>query len=96
MEAESPKIVCFMCNWAFCRDESNLPNNTNVARVMCVGRMDPVIVFETFARGVDGVMMVGCKPPDCHFVEGNLQAERTALGFTYGRDWFRLLRKRVL
>lgn len=76
MEAESPKIVCFMCNWAFCRDESNVPNNTNVARVMCLGRMDPVIVFETFARGADGVMMVGCKPPDCHFVEGNLQAER--------------------
>jgi coenzyme F420-reducing hydrogenase delta subunit len=49
----------------------------NVARVTCIGRMDPAVVLETFEKGVDGVMLVGCKPPDCHFIEGNLQAERT-------------------
>jgi coenzyme F420-reducing hydrogenase delta subunit len=43
---------------------------------MCVGRIDPALVLETFASGVDGVMLAGCKPPDCHFVDGNLHAER--------------------
>jgi coenzyme F420-reducing hydrogenase delta subunit len=43
---------------------------------MCIGRIDPVIVLETFAKGADGVLVIGCHPPDCHFIEGNLQAER--------------------
>ncbi|MEM3730987.1 MAG: hydrogenase iron-sulfur subunit [Candidatus Bathyarchaeia archaeon] len=78
MESSSnpPKIVCFMCNWAFCEEEMRIPYNVNVIRVMCVGRMDPALVLETFANGAEGVLLVGCKPPDCHFVDGNLHAER--------------------
>jgi coenzyme F420-reducing hydrogenase delta subunit len=55
----------------------HVPSNVNVVRVMCLGRIDPVIVLETLEKGADAIMMVGCKPPDCHFIEGNLQAERT-------------------
>jgi len=77
MGPEQPKIVCFLCNWAFCQEEIRVPSNVKVVRVMCVGRIDPVIVLETFVKGADGVMLGGCKPPDCHFVKGNLQAERT-------------------
>jgi coenzyme F420-reducing hydrogenase delta subunit len=76
METGNPKIVCFMCNWVFCQEEMPIPSNVNVVRLMCLGRLDPVIVLEAFENGFDAVMMVGCKPPDCHFVEGNLQAER--------------------
>ncbi|MBS7616074.1 hydrogenase iron-sulfur subunit [Candidatus Bathyarchaeota archaeon] len=71
-----PKIVCFMCNWAFCEEELHVPYNVNIVRVMCIGRMDPTLVLETFANGADGVMLAGCKPPDCHFIDGNLHAER--------------------
>jgi len=53
-----------------------MPAYVNVARVNCIGRLDPATIIETFERGADGVMLVGCKPPDCHYVEGNLQAER--------------------
>jgi coenzyme F420-reducing hydrogenase delta subunit/biotin operon repressor len=77
MESSNPpKIVCFMCNWAFCEEEMRVPYNVNIIRVMCVGRMDPALVLETFINGADGVLLVGCKPPDCHFVDGNLHAER--------------------
>lgn len=72
----SSKIVCFMCNWAFCLEEMEIPKNVNVARVMCIGRLDPAIVLDVLAKGADGVLMVGCKPPDCHYIEGNIQAER--------------------
>jgi len=77
MESSNPpKIVCFMCNWAFCEEEMSVPYNVNIIRVMCVGRMDPALVLDTFINGADGVLLVGCKPPDCHFVNGNLHAER--------------------
>ncbi len=77
MESSNPpKIVCFMCNWTFCEEEMRFPYNVNVIRVMCVGRMDPALVLETFANGAEGVLLVGCKSPDCHFVDGNLHAER--------------------
>jgi F420-non-reducing hydrogenase iron-sulfur subunit len=78
LSMENLQITCFMCNMVFCQNESTTPENTNIARVMCIGRIDPVIVLETLANGVDGIMLAGCKPPDCHFIDGNLQAERAA------------------
>ncbi len=71
-----PKILCFMCNWVFCQEETSTPSNINIVRIMCLGRIDPVIVLDALEKGMDGVMLVGCKPPDCHYQEGNLQAER--------------------
>lgn len=76
MGTEQPKIICFMCNWVFCEEELQVPYNFNVFRVPCIGRMDPTLILETFANGADGVMLAGCKPADCHFVDGNLHAER--------------------
>ncbi|MGQ9550798.1 MAG: hydrogenase iron-sulfur subunit [Candidatus Bathycorpusculaceae bacterium] len=78
MESDEPKITCFMCNFAFCQEETQIPPSINVVRVNCIGRIDPVLILEVFEKGADAVMLVGCKPPDCHYVEGNLQAEITA------------------
>lgn len=84
MDLEVSKIVCFVCNWIFCDVEeqmknytSEIPVNVDVVRTKCIGRVDPVVVLETFEKGVDGVLLVGCTPPDCHFVDGNLHAEYT-------------------
>jgi coenzyme F420-reducing hydrogenase delta subunit len=76
MASNEPKVVCFMCNFAFCQSEAQMPLNVTVARVNCVGEMDPAVVLEMFEKGADAVMLAGCRPPDCHFVEGNLHAER--------------------
>lgn len=78
-----PRIIGFVCNFGLSR-EVDIPKTIKIRghakiqiiRVMCVGRIDPVIVIETFVQGADGVLIVGCHPPDCHFVDGNLQAER--------------------
>jgi len=43
---------------------------------MCSGRVDPVIVLDAFIHGADGVLVMGCHPGDCHYIEGNLHAER--------------------
>ncbi len=78
-----PKIIGFVCNWSL-PPEVEIPSTgirhgypkIRIVRVMCIGRIDPVIVLETFAKGADGVLVIGCQPPDCHYVEGNLLAER--------------------
>jgi F420-non-reducing hydrogenase iron-sulfur subunit len=66
-----------MCNFAFCEEEAQIPPSINVVRVNCIGRIDPVLILEVFEKGADAVMLAGCKPTDCHYVEGNLQAEIT-------------------
>jgi coenzyme F420-reducing hydrogenase delta subunit/predicted transcriptional regulator len=43
---------------------------------MCSGRVDPIIPLEVFIRGADGVIVLGCHPADCHYIEGNLYEER--------------------
>jgi F420-non-reducing hydrogenase iron-sulfur subunit len=75
MEQNTPRIACFMCNFAFCQRKLQSPPNVSVARVNCIGRVDPMLILEMFQNGVDAVMLAGCKPPDCHYVEGNSQAE---------------------
>lgn len=82
MSFGKPKIACFVCNWAFTEQELAVSRirkvaDMSVVRVMCVGRIDPVIMLETFIEGTDGVLVVGCAPPDCHFLEGNVYAELT-------------------
>jgi coenzyme F420-reducing hydrogenase delta subunit len=43
---------------------------------MCSGRIDPIILLEVFKKGADGILVLGCHPADCHYVEGNLYEER--------------------
>ena len=77
------RILGFVCNWSLPLGVDFERSGTihgypkiHIIRVICIGRIDPVIVLETFAKGADGVLVIGCHPPDCHFIEGNLQAER--------------------
>jgi len=78
-----PKIVGFLCNWCSYAGADlagvsriSYPPNIRIIRLMCSGRVDPVIVLETLAQGADGVLISGCHPGDCHYIEGNYQAER--------------------
>ncbi len=78
-----PKIIGFLCNWCSYAGADlagvsriQYPPNIRIIRVMCSGRVDPVIVLEMFANGADGVIVTGCHPGDCHYVEGNLYEER--------------------
>jgi coenzyme F420-reducing hydrogenase delta subunit len=78
-----PKIIGFLCNWCSYAGADlagvsrfQYPPNLRVVRVMCSGRIDPVIPLEVFMKGADGIMILGCHPADCHYVEGNLHEER--------------------
>jgi F420-non-reducing hydrogenase iron-sulfur subunit len=43
---------------------------------MCTARIDPTFVLKAMAEGADGVLICGCHPGDCHYVEGNYKAMR--------------------
>jgi len=51
------------------------PWNIRIIRVMCSGRIDPLLIVEALIQGADGVLVAGCYPGDCHYMSGNLQAE---------------------
>jgi len=78
-----PKILGFLCNWCSYAGADlagvsriQYPSNLRVIRVMCTGRIDPVLVLEALGNGVDGVIVMGCHPGDCHYMTGNYEAER--------------------
>ena len=51
------------------------PPNLRVIRVACSGMMDPETVVYALANGVDGVIGVGCRLGECHYLEGNEKAK---------------------
>lgn len=81
--AWTPRIVAFFCNWctytaADLAGVSRLKYapNVRVIRLMCSGRVDPQFIVEALRRGADGVLIGGCHPGDCHYVEGNYKMLR--------------------
>lgn len=50
--------------------------NMRAIRVMCSGRVDPQFVLKALREGADGVLIAGCHPGECHYVEGNIKALR--------------------
>ncbi len=78
-----PVIVGFTCNWCSYRAADlagmarvKYPPNVRLIRLMCSGRLDPTFVLHAFARGADGVLITGCHPGECHYVEQNYKAMR--------------------
>ncbi len=78
-----PRILSFLCNWCAYAGADlagisrfQYPPNTRVIRVMCSGRIDPAFIPRALLAGFDGVMILGCHPGDCHYLSGNIQAER--------------------
>jgi F420-non-reducing hydrogenase iron-sulfur subunit len=78
-----PRIVAFLCNWcsyagADLAGTSRLqyPPNTRTIRVPCAGRVNPLFIIRALMHGADGVLVSGCHPGDCHYLEGNYLARR--------------------
>ncbi len=82
-EQFEPVIVGFLCNWCSYRAADlagtarmKYAPNMRAIRVMCSGRVDPQFVLKALREGADGVMIAGCHPGECHYVEGNIKALR--------------------
>ena len=82
-EEYEPTIVAFLCNWcsyagADLAGVSRIQYSTNirVIRVPCSGRVNPFYIIKALQNGVDGVLVSGCHPGDCHYISGNYYARR--------------------
>ncbi len=81
--AFEPVVIGFTCNWCSYRaadlagtSRMKYPPNIRLIRLMCSGRLDPTFVLKAFAEGADGVMISGCHPGDCHYVDQNYKTMR--------------------
>jgi F420-non-reducing hydrogenase iron-sulfur subunit len=45
-------------------------------RMMCTGMVDPKFVIKALLQGADAVLISGCHPGDCHYINGNFKARR--------------------
>jgi F420-non-reducing hydrogenase iron-sulfur subunit len=76
-----PTVLAFCCNWCAYAgadlagtSRTQYPANLRVIRVMCSGMVHPNLVIEALTKGADGVLVLGCHPGDCHYLDGNLKA----------------------
>jgi len=98
-----PKIVGFLCKWCAYTgadlagtNRIKYPPNVTPIRVMCSGRVDPVLVLKALASGADGVLIAGCHPGDCHYTSGNMKTIRRFKLLQKMLDQFGIERDRVI
>jgi F420-non-reducing hydrogenase iron-sulfur subunit len=84
-EEFEPLVIGFCCNWCSYAGADlagvsriQYPPNLRIVRVMCSGMVHPNLVIDALTKGADGVIVCGCHIGDCHYIEGNLKAEKRA------------------
>lgn len=82
-ESFEPVIIGFLCNWCAYTGADlagvsriQYPPNFIPIRVMCSGAVDLTYIIKALLGGVDGVLVAGCHPGDCHYQTGNYKARR--------------------
>ncbi|NIO37636.1 hydrogenase iron-sulfur subunit [Candidatus Bathyarchaeota archaeon] len=72
------KIVAFCCNWCAYAgadfagvNRMQYPPSVRIIRTMCSGRVAPKFIERAFARGAAAVLVAGCHPGDCHYIDAN-------------------------
>ncbi len=78
-----PVIIGFTCNWCSYRAADmagtariKYPPNVRLIRLMCSGRLDTTFILKALSGGADGVLITGCHPGECHYLEQNYKALR--------------------
>ena len=78
-----PKIVAFLCKWCSSAGSDlagvsriQYAANATPITIPCSGSVSPMYILSAFNKGADGVLVSGCHPGDCHYMEGNYLARR--------------------
>jgi heterodisulfide reductase subunit A len=82
-EAPEQKIIAFCCNWCSYAGADfagvsriQYPTQARIIRTMCSGRVSMGFVRYAFARGAGAVLVSGCHPADCHYINANMNTEK--------------------
>ena len=78
-----PLIIAFCCNWCAYAgadfagvSRMQYPPDVRIIRTMCSGRVSPKFIERAFARGAAAVLVAGCHPGDCHYINANYQTQK--------------------
>ncbi len=78
-----PVIVAFCCHYcAYAAADLagvmrlQYPTNIRIIKLPCSGTIDVLHILKAFEQGADGVFVAGCLKGTCHFIEGNIRAEK--------------------
>lgn len=78
-----PLILGMFCEWsAYAAAELagarhlQYPPHLRIIPLRCAGRVDPYHILWALLNGAKGVLVGGCPPGKCHYINGNQQAER--------------------
>lgn len=82
-EGFEPEIIAFCCHYCAyaAADLAGImrlqyPSNVKLIKLPCTGTTDVLNILKAFEQGADGVFVAGCLKGGCHFIEGNLRAEK--------------------
>jgi len=75
VETDGQKVVCFACkfSWGYLNGETTAKNWMPVT---CLGKIDALDLIQAFSKGAEGILLLGCPEGDCHFQDGNCEAEK--------------------
>lgn len=96
-----PKIALFQCKWCLYSApdqnwvDNELPPSTYLAKLPCTGRINPLYILNAIQGGADGIVISGCLPEKCHYIEGNLSALRQHEEFLNFLDYIGYERSRI-
>lgn len=70
-----PTLAVFICDWSLRANEDmeileSYPQNVRIIHIPCTGRIDPQMALSALRSGINGVLVCGCKPGECHFKRG--------------------------
>jgi F420-non-reducing hydrogenase iron-sulfur subunit len=84
-----PKIIAFCCDQSgyMAADMAGtlklkLPQNVEIVRVPCAGRIETIYLLKALEKGADGVLIFACYEENCQFLRGNLRA-RSRLSYAH-------------
>lgn len=96
------KIVAFCCNWCAYAgadfagvSRMQYPPSVRIIRTMCSGRVAPKFIERAFARGAAAVLVAGCHPGDCHYINANYQTQRRVERFWKKMEQLGLSKERL-
>jgi heterodisulfide reductase subunit A len=78
-------VIAYVCTWCGYNAADiagvaryQYPENIRIVRFPCTGRMSFEHMVYPFTKGAKGVMVVGCLPEQCHYIDGNIGAKERA------------------
>lgn len=81
--AWSPNIIGFCCRYCayIAADVAGAmrvqyPPEIKIIMVPCTGRVDIIHLLKAFEAGADAVFVAGCLEGECHYLTGNIRAQK--------------------